>query len=79
MGPPSKPGVVKHEFCRLSARQKVTFWGSLSGLRIREAFFFAIVIAVPVMRWPLSLEQSYEQAYMFRPERRTHCVPFFSR
>ena len=63
MGPSSEPGVVRQ------------IWGSLSGLRIREAFFFAIVIAVPVMRWP----QSVEQTYMFRPERRTHCVPFFSR
>jgi hypothetical protein len=69
---------VKHEFCR-SSEAEFRFWGSLSGLRIREAFFFAIVIAVPVMRWPRSLEQAYDQTYMFRPERRTHCVPFFSR
>jgi hypothetical protein len=35
------------------AQAELTFWGSLSGLRIREAFFFAIVIAVPVMMAPV--------------------------
>ena len=67
MGPSSEPGVVRLSSDVLEEAE-FTGWGSLSGLRIREAFFFAIVIAVPVMRWPLSVEQ----AYMFRPERRTH-------